>query len=126
MTYYIYIYIYIIYNIYYTLYNYILYIIIYNNILYMLYNIYIYIYIYIYSVFTTTCTGILNIIFFTYLMFFTLISINIHSYSTIDLHPSNLHLHRHEICLVNVCDSFVLAILLKTLFCFIWITYIIR
>ena len=44
--------------------------------------------------------------------------IDIYRYSNIDLNkilPSNLHLHSHDICFVNVFNSFIPVITLNTL-----------
>ena len=71
----------------------------------------------IFSIFTITCSRIPNIIFFTYMIF-------LHSYRHLSLFhhwfhlhfvQSKLHLHSHDICLVNAFDSLIPVIMLNTL-----------
>ena len=72
-----------------------------------------------FTIFATTFSKIPNIIFFAH-MFFRFF----HSHQHLPLFhvwfellflPSNLHLHLHDICFVNVFDSFIPVIMLKTL-----------
>ena len=66
---------------------------------------------------TITCSRIPNIIFFTYMMLFTItltfmVSLPL---TWITFFPSNLHLHLHDICFVDVFDSFIPVIMLNIL-----------
>ena len=55
-------------------------------------------------------------IFFTCVMLFALTSkfIVVHFWSELPFLPSNLHLHSHGICFVNIFDSFTPVIILNT------------
>ena len=82
---------------------------------------------YIFSIFKITCSRIPNIIFFTFMTFFTYTSTFTVIPPLIELHflPSNLRLHSH----VNVFYSIISIIILNTLWFkswFIWNTYFIR
>ena len=67
---------------------------------------------------TNTSTRISNMIFSTYRLFLYT-HMDFYCYSTIDLKldclSSNLHLHSHDICFVNVFGSFIPVILLNML-----------
>ena len=56
-------------------------------------------------------------IFFTYMMFFTVTStlLLFHHWFELDFVLSNLYLPSHDICLVNVSNSFIPVIMLSTL-----------
>ena len=41
--------------------------------------------------------------------------LNLHLHLLLEFLPSNSHLHLHDICLVNVSDSFIPATMLKAL-----------
>ena len=55
-----------------------------------------------------TCSEIPSIIFFTCIMFLTLTSTFRHWFPLRFL-PSNLHLHMHDTCFINIFDSFTRA-----------------
>ena len=66
-------------------------------------------------IFTITCSRIRNI-FFTYMTFITFTSTMIViPLSESHFLPSNLHLHSHDMCFVNVLESFIPVIMLNTL-----------
>ena len=71
----------------------------------------------IFTIFATTCSCIPNIIFFTYMMFFTLAEtfIIIPLLIWITVLPSNLYLHLQDICSVKFFDLFIPVIMLSML-----------
>ena len=71
----------------------------------------------IFYILVTTRSRIPNIIFFTsrcFLHWHRHLSL-FHYWSELHFLPSNLHLHSHDICFVNVFHSFVPVIMLNTL-----------
>ena len=71
----------------------------------------------IFSIFTATCSRIPNMIFFMYMIFlqsYQHLSL-FHHWSELHFLPSNLHLHLHDRCFVNVFDLFIPVIMLNTL-----------
>ena len=69
----------------------------------------------IFIIFAKTCSSIPNIIFFTYMLFTLDQHLSLFHF-WFDLHflPSNLHLHLHDTCFVNVI-SFIPVIIINTL-----------
>ena len=64
------------------------------------------------SIFTTTCSRIPNITFFTCIAFFWFLHSHRHLplfrfWSELHLLPSNLHFDSHDICFVNIFDLFI-------------------
>ena len=68
---------------------------------------------YILLIFAITCSKISNIIFFTYMTFFTWYLSLFHQWSELHFVLSNLHLFPHDICLINTFELFIPVIMLN-------------